>query len=150
MCVADVPLVAQLELYTLVLHVAGVADRLRFTHIGRNGHRHQHAIGLLDVVVDGERQSLVEETEVESEVGLLALLPLDAGVSRRRGFRTNLLDGGIAEEHVVAHRVQHGVLEVADIVVTVLTPAGAELQVRQPALCLLHEFLVHDVPTHRH
>ena len=53
-------------------------------------------------------------------------------------------------ETILAMKQAFNSQEIVDVITTVLTPAGTELQVRQPTLSLLHELLVHDVPTHRH
>ena len=60
--IADVPLVTQFELNTLVFHITDVTDWFVLTYVRRYRHGHQHAVGLLNVVVNGKRQSLIEET----------------------------------------------------------------------------------------
>ena len=68
--VADVTLVAKFEFDTLVLHVTNITSRLVLAEVAWYRHIDDHTIGLLDEVVNGEGESLVEETEVETEVSL--------------------------------------------------------------------------------
>ena len=60
-----------------------------------------------------------------------------------------VLDAVGTEVVVVAHGGQRGVGEVADILITVLTPAEAQLGVAEPVMGGLHKLLVHDVPSER-
>ena len=84
--------------------------------------------------VNGTGACVVEEAEVESEVGLLALLPLQVGISKTVGLGA-VNHRGCLSEIVVAgasHGRECGICEVADVVVTVLTPAEANLEVGKP------------------
>ena len=81
MSIADVELITQLELNTRVLHIAYVTDRTALAYVAWDRHLHQHAVGLLYIVVYCEGQFVVPESEVETQVGLLALLPLKVLVS---------------------------------------------------------------------
>ena len=121
--------IAKLKLNARVLHVAHVAVGLRFAHIAWDRHLYDHAVGLLYVVVGSECEGAVEECEVKTYVGLFALLPLEVGVGKAVSLRADSQIGICAEVVVATHRGECGVEEVADIVVTVLTPAHAQLHV---------------------
>ena len=143
------PLIAEFEFKTRVLHIAHIADRLSFAYIARNRHCNQHSVGLLHIVVGTESQCTAEESEVETDISLLTLLPFQVWVGCSIRLRAIKLNGILTEEHVVAHGCQYGIAEVSDIIVTVLTPACTELEVAQPVACALHKLFVHDVPTNR-
>ena len=143
------PLVAKLELKTRVLHITHIADRLSFAYIAWNWHRNQHSVGLLHIVIGTESQCTAEESEVETDISLLTLLPLQVWIGCCIRLRTIKLNGILTEEHVVAHGCQYGIAEVSDIIITILTPAGTELEVAQPVAGALHKLLVHDIPTNR-
>ena len=146
------PLVAQLKLPAGVVHVAHVGVGFLLTHIAGDRHLDDHAVGLLHVIVDAEGQRVVEEAEVETEVGLLAFLPAQVFVGQV--VRLRAVDhAGLLAEVVVVVATGSGLgaeAEVGNVVNTVLTPAGAQLQVRQPVAGGLHELLVDDVPASRH
>ena len=84
--IGDVPPVAEFKLDTAVLHVTDVGQRAGLTDVTRDGHLDDHAVGLLDVVVNAEGQLVVPEAEVQAEVGLFALLPLQVFVSQAVGL----------------------------------------------------------------
>ena len=150
-CIGNVELVTQLKLDTLILHVAHVTDRLGFTYVAWDRHGHQHTIGLLDIVVNSKCKLVVPQAQVDTQVGLLTLLPLQVLVSQAVGFRT-VVHHGLTTEIVVAGAAsggEYGITEIVHILVTVLTPTCTEFQVRQPVACVLHEFFVHDVPSNR-
>ena len=143
------PLVAEFEFKTRVLHITHIADRLCLTYITWDRHGNQHTVGLLHIVIGTEGQCTAEESEVETDICLLTLLPLQVWIGCCIRLRTIKLDGILTEEHVVAHGCQYGIAEVSDIIITILTPAGTELEVAQPVAGALHKLLVHDVPTNR-
>ena len=147
--IRDVPLIAELKLKTRVLHITHIADRLSFAYIARNRHCNQHSVGLLHIVIGTEGQCTAEESEVETDISLLTLLPLQVFIGCGIRLRAIKLGCVLTEKHVVAHRGQYGITEVSDIIITILTPAGTELEVTQPVAGALHKLLVHDVPTNR-
>ena len=119
--------VGALQFDAAVLHDTHVAGRLGFTYVRRDVHGHQHAVGDLLEPVDGEGYGVVEESEVETEVGLDGLFPTQALVGESAGLYA--LDGlfGVAEDVVVAAAGENGVTEVTDVLVTVLAPGEAGL-----------------------
>ena len=143
------PLIAELKLKTRVLHITHIADRFCLAYIARNWHRNQHSVSLLHIVIGTEGQCTAKESEVETDISLLALLPLQVFIGCGIRLRTIKLDSVLTEKHVVAHRGQYGITEVSDIIITILTPASTELQVVQPIASTFHEFLVHNVPSDR-
>ena len=147
--IRDVPLIAELKLKTRVLHITHVTDWLGLTYVAWDRHSNQHTVGLLYIIVSREGQRTAEETEVETDISLLTLLPLQVFIGCGIRLRTIKLDSVLTEKHVVAHRGQYGITEVSDIIITILTPAGTELEVTQPVAGALHKLLVHDVPTNR-
>ena len=84
--VADVTLPAKFDFDTLVLHVTHVAKRLGFAHIAWDRHGKDHAVGLLDEVIDAEGECILHEAEVDTKVVLLRLLPLEVGVGDTVGL----------------------------------------------------------------
>ena len=119
--VAGVELPHGLHFNTRVLHLSYVADGFRLADIRRDVHFHEHAVGGLLVVVNGEGKGIVEESEVETEVELFALLPFQVGVGQSAGFHARCV--GIASEDVVVARGgHHSVAEVTDVLITVLSP----------------------------
>ena len=147
--IRDVPLIAELKLKTWVLHVTHVTDWLGLTYVAWDRHSNQHTVGLLYIIVSWECQRTAEETEVETDISLLTLLPLQVFIGCGIRLRTIKLDCILSEEHVVAHSGQYGITEVTDVIITILTPAGTELQVAQPIASTFHEFLVHNIPSDR-
>ena len=143
---------SDLELHTPVLHLAEVGHRGALAHVGRNRLIHQHAVGVLDIVVYAEGQAAVEETGVETEIVLLGLLPANGGVGESaRGLAVLHRSAAVGTEIVILVAVHQGrVTEVTDVLVTVLAPAGAELELVDPArTVVLEPRLVGDVPTQR-
>ena len=147
--IRNVPLVAEFKLKTRVLHITHIADRLCLTYITWDRHGNQHTVGLLHIVIGTECQCTAEEAEVETDISLFTLLPLQVWVGCSIRLRAIKLGGILTEEYVVAHRGQHCVAEITDIIVTILTPAGTEFQVAQPVASALHKFFIHDVPSNR-
>ena len=143
------PLITELKLKTRVLHITHVADWLGLTYVAWDRHSNQHTVGLLHIVIGTEGQCTAEESEVETDISLLTLLPLQVFIGCGIRLRTIKLDCILSEEHVVAHSSQYGIAEVTDVIITILTPASTELQVAQPVASALHEFLVHNVPSDR-
>ena len=144
--VADVTLPAKFDFDTLVLHITHVAKRLGFAHIAWDRHSKDHAVGLLDEVIDTEGECILHEAEVDTKVVLLRLLPLEVGVGDTVGLGTVLLGGDATEEDVVAHRGEGGVGEVTDVLVTILTPAVTQLADGHP-FGHVEEWFAYEVPT---
>ena len=128
------PLISQLKLKSRVLHISHVGKRLSLTYITRDRHLDNHSVGLLDEVVNGECQCIVEEAEVKTDVCLLTLLPLEVGIGKAVGLRAIYHRGSLAEIVVAcaAHCRKCGVSEISDIVITVLTPREAHLEIGKP------------------
>ena len=147
--VALTKFVAQLEFNTRVFHGAHVAPRFRLTQVGGHSHLFEHTVGTLLVVIYTQGQGICKETEVDAHVGLLTLLPLDVGVwsARRFGAVHNLLRVASAKHIVVAQCHIGCVEEVADVLVTILTPREANLGIVEPLGTIGHKGLVGNVPT---
>ena len=148
-CIRNMPLVAKFELKTRVLHITYITDRLCLTYITWDRHGNQHAVSLLHIIVGTECQGTAEEAEIEADVCLLTLLPLQVRIGCGICLRTIIFDSILTEKYIITHRCQHRVAEITDIIITILTPAGTELQVAQPIASIFHELLVHDIPTNR-
>ena len=147
--VTDLVLPTDLELHTPVLHLAQVGHRGALAHVGRDGLVHQHALGVLVVVVHAEGEAAVEQAQVQTQVGLLGLLPADGRVGQgARGLSVLHRSLAVGAIVVVLAAVHQGrVAEVADVLVTVAAPARAELDLVDPVRAAgLEPRLVGDVP----
>ena len=91
--VAQTPLsglaVANVELETLVLHLAGIDPLCRtLTHGSDASHLYKDVLGLLEVPVEGTVERVAEERVVDTDVGLCRCLPLDAVVAKLIALET--------------------------------------------------------------
>ena len=82
---ADGAAEAEIHLETVVAHRAHVAGRGGVARVGRDLHLHQHAGGVLDVVVEGGGDPVAQQAQVHAEVGLDGLLPLGVRVREAGG-----------------------------------------------------------------
>ena len=105
---------------------------------------HKEAFRVTVVEVDATVDAVVDEAEVETDVELLGFLP--SQVTVREGIAITI--GNCTTEVVVVLGVGHrqGLIGTHAGIVTGYTIAHAELQVREPVLCALHECLVVDTP----
>ena len=140
------------DFQTLVLDGAEIALRRREgggtvalrTHVGREGQGHQHVGRDLLIEVHRQVDAVLQEVQVETEVRLHLLLPVDTGVGNVR--RT--LAVAEAGRHL-AHAGLPGAA--ADVGVTRLAPAHADLTVVQADGVgeILQESLVGEAPGSR-
>ena len=108
------------------------------THIGRKGHGHQHVGGHLLVHIDGEVEAVGEEAEVNTQVGLNLLFPVNTGVGD--------VGGTLAVAKGRRHLAHAGFPGAgADVGVTGLAPAQADLTVVEDVL-VGEELLVGETP----
>lgn len=102
----------------------------------------EKVLGILDEEVGGNVEAVVEETEVETNVGSCGAFPFQVLVGELLGVENG--DELLAEaELAVGIKVHREV--VGDAVVTYLAPAGAELEIREDGL-IFHEVFVRDTP----
>ena len=129
--VADVSVVAHRRLQAGV----GVTHR---SHVGGHLQVHQHVFRFFLVPVEGQIDAVVEETQIQTDIELLLLLPFHIQV--RDVLRTvACAQRGVHLLHVHAPHI--GV----DVGVTGLSPAQAQLSVAQP-LDVFHKLLVGEAP----
>ena len=114
------------------------------THVGREGQGHQHVGGDLLIEVHRQVDAVLQEVEVETDVGLHLLLPVDAGI----GDIGRTLAVTEAGRHF-AHAGLPGAA--ADVGVTGLSPAETDLTVVQGDAMrqVLEERLVGETPGDR-
>ena len=160
--VANLAAITDVELDALVLHLASV-DPLAgsFAHDADAGHIDEDVGGLLVVPLEGAVEGVAQETEVEADVRLSGGLPLQVVVAELVALEAagqllaavgacDVVAGAVALAAeacfaVVAH-VESVACDVVDLLVTRTSPAGAQLQVVEPAY-VLHELLLADAPT---
>ena len=147
---ADVVLPAELDLITLVVHLAEVHVREGGGDDGRErarGDEDARAVFLEDIA--GEVQAVVEQVEVQTDIGLERGLPGNALVARGAQLvarhavalaGAEVVRAGIVPDAVHVHEAD-GVA----LVVTDEADGGAELQEVDP-LGLLHELFLGDHP----
>ena len=136
---ADFVAPGQRELPTPAVHLTDVGrGRLR-TYGGRHclHNVHQHLAVLLEIVVEADGQTFVEHLQVETEVGLIRLVPMHVGVYGR----IVLVDGDTAARGTVLadYHTTVGILGIdlhplpgGEVVTTGKTPAGTDLQEVDP------------------
>ena len=111
------------------------------THIRRENHLHEHVGGHFVIKVQGEVYTVVKETEVKADVGLLLFFPVNAGVGNT---------GGTLALSKTGREVLHSGFPSAgtDICITCLTPANADFTaVEADCACkVFQEFLVGETP----
>ena len=155
--------VTQLELNTHIIHRAGVHPlRCAFTHHTDTGHEHKDVFRLFVEPVERTVERLLEEREIETDVGLAGGLPFDIVVTNLRTAETGRKDTTtIAAGDVIRRTVRLttvlvytivGVVDSItrgsiDILVTRLTPRDAQLQIVHPRAGTCHELLLADTPT---
>ena len=114
--VADLVAVAEVELDAAVDHGAEVSGRCGVTGVTGNGHCVKHSGSQLVVNIDAGGEFVAPHAEVESEVGLDGLFPLDAGVHEAGGLGAEV-DGlgavGAGAEYVIVAGV--GIDRIAEI-----------------------------------
>ena len=140
--------VTDVELETTVFHLTCINPlRTTFTHYGNTRHIDEDILCLLEVPVKVTIQSIAEESEVETKVGLCGRLPLDIVVTylitlktRRQGattigtcdvVRSTIALPTILVDTIVAH-IESVTSEVVDFLVTSLSPRSTNLQVVNP------------------
>ena len=160
--VAHAATIADVELHTFVLHLAGV-DPLAtaLTHDTDTGHINKDVLGLLVVPLQGAVEGVAEEAEVQTDIGLRGGLPLQVVVTELVALETagkglaavgagDVVAGAVAlatkASLAVVALVECVAGNVRDFLVTRLTPAGAQLQVVEP-VNTLHEAFLADTPT---
>ena len=85
--------VTQLELYTHIIHRTGVHPlRCAFTHHSDARHQHENIFRLLVEPVERTVERLLEEREVETDVGLRGGLPFDIVVAQLKTAETGRKD----------------------------------------------------------
>ena len=124
---------------------AGAADVGLYARIGsRIGHgdREEHVVRTLVVVIEDEAQTVLEKSQIETQVELRGGLPLHGGIlhGRREQRRMTVVD--IGGEGTV------GVVE-SDAVVTGLAVGSAQLESVHPRLRNIPERLLGDDPCNR-
>ena len=132
------------ELDTAVLRAADVGGVAAHAGGVRKLEVEQDVVRALAVVFDRTGQSLVEETEVDTEVPGVGVFPAEVGVRKRGHVVAGRI--GIAEVVRAGAEGTEGLVGV-DGLVGGLAVAGAELQLVKPAAGARHEGLVVDVPT---
>ena len=148
----DAATVAKVEFDTAVAHGTHVAGRCGVSCIRRNLHLHEHAGGILDIIVDGSGKLVAEETQVYTEVGLDGLLPLGVGVGKAGSLHTRVdafrTVGTGTEDIVVVGVGIDGIEEVGQVVLTVDTPGGADLGDGDGGIVFEEGFILH-IPAQR-
>ena len=141
----DVP--AQFELPTPVLEAADVLHHLVVYHRRHRGvGQIEHVVDLAEVEVELTPEAVVEKREVETEVELGFLLPLQVGVDIADRTVTGLPDP-VGGPHVVGF-VHAGRIAVPEAVVTRDAVTQAHLEVADPA-DVAHERFVRETPAAR-
>ena len=77
--------IGRFELDTFVLHCTRIDRHTAITGIKRNRHGKQHVLRLLHEIVGRECQCTVEETQVNTQVGLFGGLPFQIGIGIATG-----------------------------------------------------------------
>ena len=137
--------IVQIEFHTLVLcftevsHISGETSCVGHRDIGHHTFRAGH------IVVETTRQAVVEQCEVETEVRVVLLLPLQHFVSQTGDIRT---DAAVVGTVAIVGEGGHGVIR-RETLRACVTIRGTELQAVHPR-DVLHECLVVDVPTGTH
>ena len=138
--------IAGLEFYTGVVHHTHVADRPVFTYIGVDRGFHEHTAGAFLIPVHREGNGILHKAQVQTDVGLRGLFPTEIRVGQAAGLNALSHALGGSQDVVAVFGGHYGVAEVADILVTVLTPGEAELGVGEPGGSMNVGFFV-DIPT---
>ena len=127
-----------------VLHRCGCSEHARQLHT-----RCEHALGLAVVPVEYHVESIVEESEVDTEVECRHLLPCE-----RIAHELRLLEGChllVAYHPVGTNRFHTWYVSVSrDVLVADVTPRHAQLEVRNHLAAPLHEVLLADAPSCRY
>ena len=148
---ASLPAVCSVKLPTLVVHNADVAGGTILAYIGVDWHLHQHTICALLVPIDGESESILQETEVCADVGLFGFLPAKERVGEYARFCT--VDDPFfcarAEDVIVARSGERSVAELTDGLVAVFTPGEAEFCKFEPCGTVCEERFFGYIPSDR-
>ena len=147
--------VMEFQLKTLVVCLTQVAGSHCGTYPLRTALvRGQDIVALLIEVVEATEEQTIQETEIDTGIILMGLLPsyiivriltlIDSGNALgTKAIGIGILHPLLLIEEALAYTV-HQVLVVTD-----LTIAGTNLQVVEPLLCRLHKLLVGESPTER-
>ena len=149
---------------TVLEHVAPANLQLptRSAQVGVVGHGHtstqdgrqlrsvtNHILGVTDIVIESTSQSVVESTEVETQVVALHLLPCQQGRNQSRstgGVRLSAILQPCTSHRVVGDGLV-GLIPVIDVLVTQRTVRSTQLQGVDSTGQILPELLTGDVPT---
>ena len=133
--VADVVVPSDGSLNTGVLHGAGVSIVTVLTYDSPNGNPQQEVLGLLLVPFERGAQTAAEEACVETDVDLFRCLPCQFGVGQTCGITTLCVAVLVVVERILTVVTEvEGRLPLCgrNVVVTVLSPAGAQFQELEP------------------
>ena len=139
------------NLNTLVLYITTIDDRTTCTGCSQDRSLNQPILGILDITIQGQRQTLTEETSIQTNIVLLRGLPLYILVGKTACISTIYpsISTTCGTEVVIgiscSNRCQ--VLVALDVGITYLTPRETEFQEIQPRSCRLHEILFCQSPT---
>ena len=143
--------IGQRELKTTVLHRSSIHRYccVRYTSVRRHGHVVEQILRFVLVPLSSELNTVVEQSQVDTYVHCLFLLPRDILIDESRNSRTCY--GGITKAigHVVTHhRCLIHVL--TDVLITKLTIAGAHLKHINDVAVDGEELLLVETPTDRY
>ena len=146
--VADFVVPAHGHLDTAVDNIAAVDCGGTCTIRSQDGRVNKPVLGSLAVPVEVEAETVAEELGVDAEVPLVRTFPCQVGICDFVGVRTDNFAPDVVAKEIIGAAYGHScqILEVCDIAVTVLTPAGADLELIEPVGRCLHEFFLIDVP----
>ena len=136
---------------TGITYGTGVLPLRREARGSWNLNLYEQILRLLVVPVHRSAQATIQEAGIDTEVGLLRSFPFKIIIGKTAQISTlSRILLGVSEGVVAVISIRECsqiAKGIANILITILTPAGTELQEVKPRSCGLHEFLVADHPT---
>ena len=133
----------EVELKSLVLHIATIDGWCACTNGCQHRSRHQPILSGLDIIVEVYIQVTANQSGIQTDIELLRGLPSDIGISHTTGISTPVgtqhrdrlcvvITRGTKQ--IMSIRILHRseILVVGDILITHLTPADAQFQEVHP------------------
>ena len=121
---------------TLILHITTIDDRTTCTSSSQDRSLYQPILSILDICIKCQRESLAEETSIQTYVILLRSFPLHILIRQTAGISTHIPTSSttISTKVVIGIgcRYRSQILIALDIRITNLTPRKTKFQEIQP------------------
>ena len=141
---------AQIEFEALVSDLTRILHRVvGSTCRDRNRYRQEDILGILNIVIHRETQSVVQCYQVDTDIGHRSRFPLDIRIGkilRECALQELTITIRIIDTRCYSRRI----LIIGDFLITQLSISCSQLQLVEPLNMILDKLFLGNIPTYRH